>query len=166
MCQFRLTSVDYAKFILLQAANDGHKINSMMQLQNILFYIYGVLLADTGTPLFEEKPQGWAFGVVFPKVYDEILVKNIESIDEAKAILFKRDADALIRIAKLSVALANVDAEELDDWFHGSGSLWNQYIEKHTDRAHGNNKVLWGVNLDRCDIANFFSQENNKPYGG
>lgn len=165
MCQNRLTSIDYAKFILLQAANNNHRIKNMMQLQNILLYIYGILLADTKTPLFEEKPQGWAFGVVFPKVFDEVLVSNIESVDETKVPLFKRDTETTIRIAKLATALAKINAEELDDWFHGEDSLWGQYIYRHTNLIQRNSKVDWGMNVDRSDIANFFSQANNRIYG-
>lgn len=165
MCQVRLTSVDYAKFILLQANNNNHRIVDMMQLQHILFYIYGVFTAKTGTPLFDEIPQIWAFGVVFPNVYECVNIREVQSIPEEQRKLFLQNDYALNICVSLTKKMIEVNNRKLDEQFHDDHSLWGQFLYENQNEDGIVTKKIWGTKIKLQQTIDYFSQEDNLRYG-
>ena len=55
---------------LVSLAHGERLMLSMSHIQTIMYIAYGVWLATNHTRLFDEHPQVWQFGPVFPKVYN------------------------------------------------------------------------------------------------
>ena len=70
-----LDSVMVAKALQWMACTHEVSLNSS-QIQTILYNAYGVWLATKGERLFEEHPQVWQYGPVFPRAYKH-LKKNV-----------------------------------------------------------------------------------------
>ena len=70
-----LDSVLVAKALQWMACTHEVRLNSS-QIQTILYNAYGVWLATKGERLFEEHPQVWQYGPVFPRAYKH-LKKNV-----------------------------------------------------------------------------------------
>ena len=70
-----LDSVLVAKALQWMACTHEVSLNGS-QIQTILYNAYGVWLATKGERLFEEHPQVWQYGPVFPRAYKH-LKKNV-----------------------------------------------------------------------------------------
>lgn len=60
-----------------------------LMLQKILYYIQGIHLALTGTPIFEEDCQAWVHGPVYEKVYDLFKGFKYNPIDDDRFVFFE-----------------------------------------------------------------------------
>lgn len=64
-------SLTFAKALVHMAQLEGRMLN-ISQIQVILYIAYGVWLAQNDDRLFEEHPQTWQYGPVFPRVYSKM----------------------------------------------------------------------------------------------
>ena len=64
-------SLTFAKALVHMAEMEGKGLN-MSQIQVMLYIAYGVWLAQNDDRLFEEHPQAWQYGPVFPRVYSKM----------------------------------------------------------------------------------------------
>ena len=67
---WEIDSVMVAKTLSYMAYLEGWKL-SMSYIQIIMYIAYGVWLARKHQRLFDEHPQVWQFGPVFPRVYNK-----------------------------------------------------------------------------------------------
>ena len=68
-----LTSLDYAKLIQFAAVRNHMTLLNRTQINKILFYVYGVYLAEVGEPLFnDDTPKAWPYGPVVPIVNNKL----------------------------------------------------------------------------------------------
>lgn len=64
-------SLTFAKALVHMAELEDKGLN-MSQIQVMLYIAYGVWLAKNDDRLFEEHPQAWQYGPVFPRVYSKL----------------------------------------------------------------------------------------------
>ena len=67
----RYDSLTFAKALVHMAQMEGRGLN-MSQIQAILYIAYGVWMTGHEDRLFEEHPQAWQYGPVFPRVYSKL----------------------------------------------------------------------------------------------
>lgn len=61
-------AIDIAKYVIKKAISFNRPISNL-QLQKILYYIQGILLAKNGEGIFSENIEAWQYGPVIPEVY-------------------------------------------------------------------------------------------------
>jgi uncharacterized phage-associated protein len=64
-----MTSLEAAKYIIALLDSKGDDSLTNKKLQKLLYYVQAWNLAVFGTPLFNEQPQAWRHGPVYPTVY-------------------------------------------------------------------------------------------------
>ena len=64
-------SLTFAKALVYMAQMEGRGLN-MSQIQAILYIAYGVWMVTHEDRLFDEHPQAWQYGPVFPRVYSKL----------------------------------------------------------------------------------------------
>jgi uncharacterized phage-associated protein len=67
----RYDSLTFAKALVHMAQMEGRGLN-MSQIQAILYIAYGVWMVTHEDRLFDEHPQAWQYGPVFPRVYSKL----------------------------------------------------------------------------------------------
>ena len=125
MDEYILTSIDYAVLIQRAAYNLHNTFLNMTQIQKTLFYVYGVCLADFGTPIFEkDKPKAWPFGPVFPRVYKKVSTDRIEALHPDAIEQFRHKEDVVNVVLKSTELLHGMTGSQLSEWSHMVGSPW------------------------------------------
>ncbi len=66
----KYTALDIAKYIINHCVLDGCAISNL-QLQKILYFVFGEYLRQTKLCLFDEKFLAWQYGPVVENVYEE-----------------------------------------------------------------------------------------------
>lgn len=159
----KLTSLDYAHLIQYAAQKFHRVFLNKTQVNKILFYVYGVYLAEKGTTLFEEGPQAWIYGPVFPSVYHDIDTSQfIPSFTPEKAEEFKQDQDALQIVKDAVDFMYDKSAVSLTNWSHSQGSPWYNTIYKLDDNGKINGQNQWGTPIDDSLIKEYFSKDENR----
>lgn len=77
----RHDSLTFAKALVHMAEMEGRGLN-MSQIQAILYIAYGVWMTDHEDRLFEEHPQAWQYGPVFPRVYSKMKKGTTDTQDQ------------------------------------------------------------------------------------
>lgn len=124
------TSVDIARYIIAVANKKGKSIN-MTKLQKLLYITYGIYLAVNDSRLFEEHPQAWPYGPVFPTTRNRLLSTDFYGItfssSEFVALRSDQDINALIDLVFRS--FGDWTASQLTEWSHRNGSPWERTVE-------------------------------------
>lgn len=124
------TSVEIARYIIAFANNDGKPIN-MTKLQKLLYITYGIYLAVNGNRLFDEHPQAWPYGPVFPTTRNRLLKTDFYGIeisaDEFKVLRSDQSINDLIGLVFRS--FGDWTASQLTEWSHRNGSPWERTME-------------------------------------
>lgn len=154
-----LTSLDYAELLKFAAYKYHKTILNRTQINKILYYAYGIYLADNDDVLFkDDQPKAWPYGPVFPKVNKKINPSEIvKSFPKEKNDLFKSNVNALIAIKEAVDKLYNKTAYKLTQWTHVDGSPWYQTVFPDDGR-----EVLWNTPIDNDKIKKYFSVKENR----
>lgn len=163
-----LKSTDYARLVQFTSQKMHMTILNKTQVNKILFYVYGVYLAETGKPLFaDDTPKAWTFGPVFPipnkrLVPGEVIRQSSFTDQQIKA--FKDDGIALGLVARAVGRMYNVSAIALTEWSHQEGSPWYDTIYKKEG-----GKVVeqrpWNTPIPLDMIASYFKNPQNRIFG-
>lgn len=158
-----LKSTDYARLIQYAALNLHMTRLNKTQINKILFYVYGVFYAKTGTLLFnDDSPKAWPYGPVFPIVNKKIDPDEIiKSFDQQTISLFNQNPEAMELVKNAVDAMYNMSAVSLTHWSHQEGSPWYNtlYIKDDEGNIVGQNKWNTPISLDL--IKEYFSKEQN-----
>lgn len=66
-----MTALDVSRLVIAWLHSNGEEVSNL-RLQKLLYYIQGWHLAYfEGDPMFEDVPEAWIRGPVYPKVYHE-----------------------------------------------------------------------------------------------
>ena len=116
-----LDSVEVAKAVIAEAQRVGTRLN-MTQLQKILFIIYGTCLAILNWKPFNESPQAWPSGPVFPRTRQNLLdtVKNWAHVENPANI----PEDLKDIISGVIFHFGTWSEASLVSWSRNSGSPW------------------------------------------
>lgn len=91
------SSIDVAKYYLARTEFDGELI-SPLKMQKLVYYAYVWVMTKGGIRLFDEMPEAWPNGPVFPCLYRELktfgsspistdFIKNEEDVEKKVSIL-------------------------------------------------------------------------------
>lgn len=165
-----LTSIDYARLIQFTATKMYHTLLNKTQVNKILFYVYGVYLANHPNPLFtDDTPKVWTYGPVFPKPNKKVVsCEKIEQSDFTKEQIeaFKTDKQFLSRIVTIVGNMCDKSAFFLSQWSHEEGSPWYRtlYIkDEETGKITG--QKPWNTPVDLSYVKEYFSNPQNTIFG-
>jgi uncharacterized phage-associated protein len=155
-----LTSLDYAKLIQFTAQKMQHTMLNKTQINKILFYVYGVYLAEVGQPLFEnEKPQAWPFGPVFPIVNKRINIDELVKFSEEKIKAYKENENALKLVVDAVKHMHNRTAVQLTYWSHQEGSPWHKTLY---EGCNPGTQKQWSTVISDDYIKEYFANKENR----
>jgi uncharacterized phage-associated protein len=150
-----LTSLDYAKLIQFTAQKMQRTMLNKTQINKILFYVYGVYLAEVGQPLFDnEQPQAWPFGPVFPIVNKRINIDERIKFSDDKIAAYKQNNNALKIVVDAVKHMSNRTAVQLTYWSHQEGSPWYKAIYGDGKQPKQN---PWSTVISDNSIKEYFS---------
>lgn len=160
-----LTSLDFAHLIQFAAQKFYKMLLNKTQINKILFYVYGVYLAETdGKCLFkDDTPKAWPFGPVFPKVYKKIDPDTIvNSFPPEYVEAFRNDQQALSIIEKAVIAMHDMSAYDLTKWSHEEGSPWYLTIYNIDKEGNIESQNPWNSRIENKVIKEYFSKQENR----
>ena len=161
-----LESIDYAHLIQYAAQQLFTVLLNKTQINKILFYVYGVYLAEKGVPLFSgDRPKAWPYGPVFPRANkrvntDEIISFRCFSSDQINELENKKDVLYLIDSAVKH--MYNKSAYSLTQWSHQEGSPWYRTI--YPQAPDDLTQKPWNTVIDDALIKEYFSNPKNRIF--
>lgn len=164
-----LKSTDYARLVQFTAQKMHRTILNKTQVNKILFYVYGVYLAERGKPLFaDDTPKAWIYGPVFPIpnkrfVQGGIIKQSSFSAEEIEA--FKENDYALRLVAIAVKNMHDLSAVSLTEWSHEEGSPWYVTIYSKDDDGRIVEQRPWNTRIDDAVIAEYFKGKKNRVFG-
>ncbi|MDI9880782.1 Panacea domain-containing protein [Flectobacillus longus] len=142
---------------LLALAKSRKIYLSATQLHKLLFIIYGVCLANEvggDTPIFDETPQAWPYGPVFPKVQKVNRDADYDPDSERYKDLrnFQRIFENVLN------RFGGISAKALSDWSHKEGSPWYQTTKRVNFK--------WSDQIDNNAIKLYFQGKKTNQVNG
>ena len=162
--QIELTSLDFARLIQFAAQKFYKMLLNKTQINKILFYSYGVYLAETEKRLFtDDRPKAWPFGPVFPKVYKKIDTDEVVNSFSTELVdAFKKDDTALSIIETAVRSMHDMSAYNLTKWSHKEGSPWYRTIYVINEDGDVVRQNPWNSIIDDDIIKEYFSKPENR----
>ena len=162
-----LTSIDYARLIQYAAQKQHMVLLNKTQINKILFYVYGVYLAENQLPLFmDDTPKAWTYGPVFPRPNKSVDINEvIKSFPADKVKAYKANKKALDLVVKVVDRMYDKSAMSLTQWSHVENSpLYNTVYQKDRD---GNiiKQRPWNTRIEDSLIKDYFSKPENRIFG-
>jgi uncharacterized phage-associated protein len=160
-----LTSLDFARLIQFAARKFYKMLLNKTQINKILFYVYGVYLAETdGNHLFtDDTPKAWPFGPVFPKVYKKIDTDEIVNGFSPEYVKeFQQDQRALSIVESAVRSMHNMSAYDLTKWSHEEGSPWYFTIYNLDQEGNVKSQNPWNTRIEDNIIKEYFSKKENR----
>lgn len=156
-----LTSIDYARLIQYASQKMHMALLNKTQINKILFYVYGVYLAETGKLLFsDDTPKAWPYGPVFPRVNKNIDTSAIiKKFPDDVTAEYNKNPKALFIIKKAVDAMYNKSAYSLTQWSHKEGSPW--YRTLYENIKEGEEQAKWNTPIRQNFIEEYFSNPKN-----
>lgn len=153
-----LTSIDYARLIQYAAQKQHMVLLNKTQINKILFYVYGVYLAENQLPLFmDDTPKAWTYGPVFPRPNKSVDINEvIKSFPADKVKAYKANKKALDLVVKVVDRMYDKSAMSLTQWSHVENSPWyNTVYQKDRD---GNiiKQRPWNTRIEDSLIKDYF----------
>ena len=164
-----LTSIDYARLIQFIATKMYHTLLNKTQVNKILFYVYGVYLAEHDKALFkDDTPKVWTYGPVFPRpnkkvVSCEKIVREDFSQEQIEA--FQKDKSFLSRIVSIVGKMCHKSAFELSQWSHEEGSPWYNTLYIKGKDGKVTSQQPWNTTINADTIKKYFSIPQNVIFG-
>lgn len=160
-----LTSLEFARLIQFAAQKFYKMLLNKTQINKILFYSYGVYLAETkGNRLFtDDTPKAWPFGPVFPRVYKKINTDEpVNSFPAELVDAFQKNQKALSIIENAVIQMHDMSAYDLTKWSHEEGSPW--YLTIYNVDKEGNiiSQNPWNSRIEDSVIRDYFSKPENR----
>lgn len=160
-----LTSLDFARLIQFAAQKFYKMLLNKTQINKILFYVYGVYLAETkGHRLFtDDMPKAWPFGPVFPRVYKKIDSEMVVSgFPNEYVEAFQSDQQALSIVENAVKAMHDMSAFDLTKWSHEEGSPWYLTIYNLDNEGNIKSQNPWNSRIEDKIIQEYFSKPENR----
>lgn len=120
----RYDSLTFAKALVHMAQMEDRGLN-MSQIQAILYIAYGVWMTGHEDRLFEEHPQAWQYGPVFPRVYSK-LKKGMTDSQVQYLKLKEESPERLSFLERCFRRYARTSACDLAAPHKSKGTPWSQ----------------------------------------
>lgn len=155
-----LNSIDYARLIQYAAQKLHLTILNRTQVHKILFYVYGVYLADNDKRLFtDDRPKAWPYGPVFPRVnkWMQNQQEEVIRISPEMADRYSENMKALNLVVNAVNAMYDKTAIALTRWSHQEGSPWYRTLYKEQGK-----QAPWNTDIDDEVIKEYFKDPHNR----
>ena len=147
----KLKAIDVARYIVWRASENGTPI-SHLQLQKILYIVFGKVYKTLKRELFEEEFYAWVYGPVVLEVYDEYCIYSAATITPLRPpnvsiedATLKAVIDSEIDIRSKQPAFQLVDETHRKDgaWrsVYGNGEGRRKKISRERIFTEFNNKM-------------------------
>lgn len=162
-----LTSIDYARLIQYAAQKQHMILLNKTQINKILFYVYGVYLAEKHKPLFkDDTPKAWTYGPVFPRSNKSVDIKEIiRSFPKEKVKLYRENEFAMNLVVKAVGNMYDKSAIFLTRWSHEEGSPWDKTVYQRDNDGNVIGQNPWNTRIDNGLISDYFSKPENRIFG-
>ena len=124
-------SLTFAKAMVHMAHLEGRELN-MSQIQVILYIAYGVWLAQNDERLFQEHPQAWQYGPVFPRVYSK-MKKGSDDFQEQYLNLMNDSPERFAFLERCFRRYAWTRASDLVAPHVSNGTPWSMTRKRNPD---------------------------------
>ena len=154
MCRVITSSNNFAIYLTRKTIQGGFTIN-VTKLQKMLFACYGHFLAESEDKLFDEHPEAWQYGPVFPSVranYDNILQIACQTMNDEEPAWAKETPLVGEVVDFVLSHVGSWTASQLVTWSHQKGSPWS--VTTH----NGDIEYLGLIIMDDV-IRKYFSDE-------
>ncbi len=121
-----------------------------LKLQKLMYFIYGTYYCETDKELFNERPQAWDYGPVFPKVFYKYRSSAGGDIDNTHIFSELEIDDKKVRNIKEAVLnqLADKSDSKLIGMTHIDNAAWSRVYKPG----------VRGILLDLKDIKKDFAK--------
>lgn len=162
-----LTSIDYAKLIQYAGQKQHLIMLNKTQINKILFYVYGVYLAETGHPLFtDDSPKAWTYGPVFPIPNKKVNIdEEIRSFPKEKVTAYRENPKAMQLVIDSVNRMCNLSALSLTKWSHTEGSPWYNTVYVKDENGKIIEQRPWNTRISDALIKEYFSKPENRIFG-
>jgi uncharacterized phage-associated protein len=162
-----LTSIDYARLIQYTAQKLHMVLLNKTQINKILFYVYGVYLAENRVPLFgDDTPKAWTYGPVFPRPNKSVDINEvIKSFPADKVKAYKANKKALDLVVKVVNRMYDKSAMSLTQWSHVENSPWYNTVYKKDRDGNITEQMPWNTRIEDSLIEDYFSKPENRIFG-
>ena len=119
-------ALDIANEFILRGIDAGRPLTPM-EVQKMMYFAHGWMLAIFGRPLHTDAWRAWQYGPVLPRVYHKL--RNYRGNPIQDAIAGGRadmDADETYIVDEVFRLYSPYKGIELSAWTHVSGSPWEQ----------------------------------------
>ena len=160
-----LTSLDFAQLIQIAAQRFHKTILNKTQINKILFYVYGVYLAENNNQrlFIDDSPKAWPFGPVFPKVYKHFVTDGIvKGFSKEKADAIRSKGNVLEIVVTAVKYMHNKSAYDLTRWSHQEGSPWYNTIYELDEEGNVKTQKPWNTRIEDSLISKYFSNPQNR----
>jgi uncharacterized phage-associated protein len=139
--------------------NDKQANVNMTKIQKLTYIAYGVYLSVTGSRLFDEHPQAWPYGPVFPVTRNDLLKTDLNSIrlDSVDLREIRIDKGINSLIALVYNTFGKWSASALSEWSHKDGSPWEKTVSTPGFK--------WGEIIKDEYIMSYFDKITTPPNG-
>lgn len=141
-------SLTFAKALVHMAEIEDRGLN-MSQIQVILYIAYGVWMAENGDRLFDEHPQAWQYGPVFPRVYSK-LKKDMTDTQELYLKLMDGSPERFAFLERCFRRYAWTRASDLAAPHISKGTPWSRTRKSNPDSQT--------ARIDDSLVAEWFSE--------
>lgn len=131
---------------------------TQMKLQKMVYFAHGIHLALYDKPLIKESFQAWKYGPVVPALYQAYKFYGSNPITDTDLIelLYDIDKEQLDNDSQESInntwdTLKDINASQLSNWTHNTGSPWEtNYVNGSSD-----------INIPNEEIKEYFKKFMN-----
>ena len=137
------------------------------QINKILFYVYGVYLAEKHERLFtDDTPKAWTHGPVFPRPNKSVDIKEIiRSFPKEKVKLYRENEFAMNLVVKAVGNMYDKSAVFLTRWSHQEGSPWDKTVYHRDGDGNVIGQNPWNTRIEDNLISDYFSKSENRIFG-
>lgn len=119
----------------IELARDEKKTLTNMQLQKLVFFSHGYVLAYLNKELTNDPVKAWTFGPVYPELYNRLRHYGRERIPDTLSLPeidnISKDSEEMKVIKGVWNAYKSHKASQLVDISHNVGSPWDQIWSKN-----------------------------------
>lgn len=133
---------------ILKIGREKNVSMSMMKLIKLVYFAHAWLLGVIGKPLCSDPVEAWPYGPVFRDLYFDLPYKGSQVVDKLIEMPFggvytgEFSTDEKSVMSRVVDVYGNLDAFQLSDITHQSGTPWYQTKERKGNFSKIDNSII------------------------
>lgn len=141
-------SVLVAEFLRAKGFENHCEIKKSL-LHKLLYYIYGLHLAEFEYPLLNEQPKAWPSGPVFPKIEKSTSINCFHSVTDPRFEELRKDQWLVMWIQETIALVRKHSEDDFSWWLRNDRGPWRKATSKVD--------FMWNDTINDGDIKSYFS---------